>query len=179
MAKTTKILGLDPGETTGWALVEADGAGAGVVRVVDHGVVVAEGDPPSEADVLTTTRRELAAMLAVMKEDGVARVALEAPVRGRGFNDWLTNEVRGVCKEAVGAAGLTWCLVAQNTAKAAVGVKPARRKKGEPRLARNAVKEAVKVAVEARFGLAGLSYHEADAVACAVALVKEPKWTSS
>lgn len=167
-AKTTKILGLDPGETTGWALVEVNGAG--VVRVVDHGVVAAAGAPPSEADVLTTTRRELAAMLVVMREGGVARVAIEAPVRGKGFNDWLTNEVRGVCKEAIAAARLPWCLVAQNTAKAAVGVKPARRKKGEPRPPRNAAKKAVKTAVEARFGLTGLSYHEADAVACAVAL---------
>jgi hypothetical protein len=71
-----------------------------------------------------------------------------------------------VCKEAVAAAGLPWRLIPQNTAKAAVGVKPARRKKDEPRPSRDAAKKAVKAAVEARFGLAGLSYHEADAVAC-------------
>jgi len=167
-----RIVGLDPGETTGWALIEANGAG--IVYVLDYGVIAAAGAPPSEGDVLTTTRRELGAILDVMKADGVTRIALEAPAYNRKF-DGFAGEVRGVCKEAVAAAGLTWRLVVQNTAKAAVGVKIARRKKGEPRPARNAAKEAVKNAVEARFGLADLSYHEADAVACAVALAAEGK----
>lgn len=166
----TRILGLDPGETTGWGLVEVNGVG--VARVLDHGVIFASGDPPSEADILTTTRHAVVAMLAVMLADGVARVAIEGPVRGGKFTDWLTNEVRGVCKEAVAFAGLPWCLVAQNTAKAAVGVK-LRRKKGEPRLPRNAAKKAVKAAVEERFGLVDLSYHESDAIACALAFAAE------
>lgn len=164
--RATKVFGIDPGETTGWALVEIDDAGD--VHVVDHGVIAATGDPPSEAAVLTTTRREIAAILAVMRDDGVARVAIEAPVGSGRYTNWLTNEIRGVCKEAVAATGLPWCLVAQNTAKAAVGVKPSR-----PRLTRDAVKMAVKAAVENRFGLTALSYHEADAIACAVALVEE------
>ena len=53
--KTTRILGLDPGETTGWGLVEVNGTGA--ARVIDHGVIFAPGEKPSEAEVLTTTRR--------------------------------------------------------------------------------------------------------------------------
>jgi Holliday junction resolvasome RuvABC endonuclease subunit len=162
-----RILGLDPGETTGWGLVSVDGD---VPRCVDHGVIAAPGTKPSEAEVLTTTRRHLVAMLEVMKADGVERVAIEAPIGGK-FVNWLTGEVRGVCKEAVAAAGLGWYLIPPQTAKAILGVKP--RRKGELKRGPDAAKKAVKAAVEARFGLSGLSYHEADALACALAYAAE------
>ena len=167
--KTTRILGLDPGETTGWGLVEFTGASA--ARVIDHGVIFAPGNPPSEGEILTTTRRRLVAMLAVMKADGITGIALEAPAYDRKF-DGFAGDVRGVIKEAVADAGLGWYLINVQQGRAAVGVK-VRRKKGEPRLPRNAAKKAVKAAVEERFGLADLSFHEADAIACALAFADE------
>ena len=165
--KTTRILGLDPGETTGWGLIEVNGDSACWIASSE---IITAGNPPSEAEILTNTRQELLALLEIWGRGGIDRVAIEGSIGGK-FVNWLTSEIRGVCKEAVAAYGLGWYLIPPQTAKAVLGVKP--RRKGEPKRGPDAAKKAVKAAVEARFGLSGLSYHEADAVACALAFALE------
>ncbi len=153
----TKILGIDPGETTGYGLIE-------VVEdkpvAVDYGVIPVTG--VSEAKILTSIYTWLSEYL--MKNDAEV-VAIEGPVRAPRFTDTLTNEVRGVVKLAVAKANIGWNVIPPATIKKNVT--------GSGRAKKREVQDAVRRIL----GIPVKTVDVTDAFAVALALLEEEEYT--
>lgn len=149
----TKILGIDPGETTGYGLIKiVDGKPI----AVDYGVIPVTG--LSEAKIFTSIYTWLSEYL--MKNDAEV-VAIEGPVRAPRFTDTLTNEVRGIVKLVVAKANIGWNVIPPATIKKHVT--------GSGRAKKREVQDAVRRIL----GIPVKTVDVTDAFAVALALLEE------
>ena len=149
----TKILGIDPGETTGYGRLEVVD---GKPIAADYGVIPVTG--LSEAEILKSVYAWLTEYLA---KNRVKVVAIEGPVHAPKFTDTLTNEVRGVVKLVAAKANIGWNVLPPTTIKKNVT--------GSGK----AKKREVQDAVRRKLGIPVKTVDVTDAFAVALALLVE------